>query len=460
MRQDWRGRGAKEDWSPFFVAGFLLVCLISLIWDHGGDAVSVLGTVRVVIPVAFLMLLGWKSLRYGFSDGIAELRSQKKVWIPFCGLCLLMLIQCLNPSHRYDEATLYLEPLDHIRWLPASVDSSRSWESFLWFLCCCSGYGLSVSCFHHGRTATRGFVTAIVLIGSLHAVLAVAQRITPRLFPVFDFTGRFVYENHFAAFTNLIIPMSVALGVVTHMVARERNVRSHPGFLLYGLGLLMMVAIAYSRSRAGMAVSVFLFALMLLQLLIFLRRSMPRQLRRRITGIVLCSGLVVVVGLVWVCRGPVLSEMKTLSGIGTEISHRSLMYGSMLEVWQTRRWTGTGFGTFGAAFPFYQPENLPGFFEHAHCDALEFLVELGVFGSTLLTALFVGVVYGPKKGSPHRERSNVLSRGALLAFVGLGIHSMIDFPFHLPVTALLASIVLGIWSAGNRVQPSSQRKIS
>ena len=43
-------------------------------------------------------------------------------------------------------------------------------------------------------------------------------------------------------------------------------------------------------------------------------------------------------------------------------------------------------GTFYCAFPYYQPDELNGFYRHAHCDWLQAAGELGLAGLLLLAA--------------------------------------------------------------------------
>ncbi len=108
---------------------------------------------------------------------------------------------------------------------------------------------------------------------------------------------------------------------------------------------------------------------------------------------------------------------------------------------------GAGLGCWHFAVSPFTTEKLAGInLDYAHNDLLQLLVETGVFGFSIALVV-IGVVIRFFVGAWRRsvlyvERVHLL--GALLA-VGLPLlHSLIDFPFHIPVLALSWVIALVI----------------
>ncbi len=58
--------------------------------------------------------------------------------------------------------------------------------------------------------------------------------------------------------------------------------------------------------------------------------------------------------------------------------------GATFDLFRRFPLTGSGLGTFQAAFPLVQPPTIPGFWRHAHADWIEYLGTTGVLGALLL----------------------------------------------------------------------------
>ncbi|UCE87437.1 MAG: hypothetical protein JSU66_06920, partial [Deltaproteobacteria bacterium] len=107
---------------------------------------------------------------------------------------------------------------------------------------------------------------------------------------------------------------------------------------------------------------------------------------------------------------------------------------------------GVGAGGFATAFSAHRPAGLPYAVGFAHSEPLHGLTELGV-PYLILTALTIVLVLkraAPRLGAraPHAARCGA---GALIA---LGVHSLIDFPLHVPALALSGAALAGLtWSA-------------
>ena len=119
---------------------------------------------------------------------------------------------------------------------------------------------------------------------------------------------------------------------------------------------------------------------------------------------------------------------------------------------------GFGPGTFSAIFPSYQKtydfggRTVPlfwkdGFFEHAHDDYLETLIEWGCLGTLLWSVLvFGGMARGVMR---YFQKQPSLSLRwfllcSLLALGGIFTHALIDFPLQIASIQLYVFVLLGI----------------
>lgn len=114
------------------------------------------------------------------------------------------------------------------------------------------------------------------------------------------------------------------------------------------------------------------------------------------------------------------------------------------EVWyvmladiELKHWlTGVGFGGFEAIFKTVQPGDITGWWDYAHNDLLQWLLEAGLIGAlVLLMVLFVLA----KNAAIRMERIPLYSGLVALAVVGLG-----DFSWHMPGTQIVAALMISV----------------
>ncbi|MBY8851233.1 O-antigen ligase family protein [Saccharothrix sp. MB29] len=118
-------------------------------------------------------------------------------------------------------------------------------------------------------------------------------------------------------------------------------------------------------------------------------------------------------------------------------------------------WTGCGPGR--GWFAFTSPAGEVRVMRYVHDEYLQVLVELGVIGLVLLLAVLVAgglAVWRGRRGTP-------LWAGAAAGLVVLLVHSGFDFLWHLPVTLLVAGLLVGLASSppsGGDAPSSVQQK--
>jgi len=344
-------------------------------------------------------------------------------------LLLLQFAYYLNPSHAW-VAGSGLVPVDHLSWLPASVDREGCFDSLLF---ACAGMAVLASATLLNRTCVIAMMHACVVAGIAMSVMVIMQRLEDIPFPVYPVTGIFVSENHYAAFANFNIALLLALG--------SRGIVSAAYYLPFTL--LVGTSIVLSGSRAGLLI-------MLMSLVVFCVYLLIIRLKNRTSADVLriaakYLGAAIIVAVFSMVLFAVVSRPQMLSGLSGELSYRASTIRDTLSMWLDQPWWGTGPGSFARVFPYYQSaETSDRFFDHAHCDPVQLLAEYGVLGVTLIAVLLFRLASGrgPQLGSAFGD--NVVVCGWFLALAGCAVHSLVDFTFRQELIALMCLAGLGI----------------
>ncbi len=396
-------------WYPAMAFAGLLLSVVSAILFGNGDRMW-----KRLIPVTgFLMLIG------------------------------LMTIYIVNPSYSW-ETGYGAVPLDALPWLPASVHAEASLDA-LWMMMVLVSVGyLAVYWGNRQRIVVE---IAAVLVGTVVSVVVIGQRLTPVDYPVFPVTGFFSYENQFASFTNLIIPVAVGLGLRFQCRARNRGSISSPCGLFYVATLFMVAAILLSGSRAGVAIMLLL--LTAFPLWMYSRRGdetcgwpalniKPAFFQR---GAVVGMISLMAAGMCWAF----LNRTNLLEQL---LFRKKIMLDTLSVFIDYPVW-GAGPGTFRYVFPYYQSLPVDQYFiEHAHCEPLQALAEYGAVGGiTVLFCVFLLLKLQKKNlrisfcGDPMNHFNGM---GRTLALAGVLMHSLLDFPFRHPLVALISVTWLGM----------------
>jgi O-antigen ligase len=111
--------------------------------------------------------------------------------------------------------------------------------------------------------------------------------------------------------------------------------------------------------------------------------------------------------------------------------------------------TGSGLGTFAIAIlPFRQA--LPKqFWDHAHNDYAEFMIETGLPGSLILACLALAtIVHAIRVMVTRRNRLRTgIALAGLMALTALAIHGAVDFNLQIPANAATLVIVMAMVNA-------------
>ena len=125
------------------------------------------------------------------------------------------------------------------------------------------------------------------------------------------------------------------------------------------------------------------------------------------------------------------------------------VYALMLSELKPQWWlTGVGLGGFEAVFRQVQPADMSGWYDYAHNDLLQWLLEMGIIGAALLGAVGVAL-----------WRHARLARETIPLYAGLTAQALValgDFSWHIPATQVVLAVYLGVLLKPND-PPDDQR---
>lgn len=306
------------------------------------------------------------------------------------------------------------------------------------------------------RGALRRFLSAMVIVGAVVAVVALLQDLTGaesllwlRKAQGKATAGPFVHYGHFSQFLNLTL--GAGLGLLLCRLA-DRDQRNHyvvedlvrdlgapdrrTDLGLFAFFVAAVVAICLSRSRNGVlsmivggAATAFL-----------LHRT--RYLRGMGWSLAALGGTAFLV-LLLVGFDPVYERLHTLEDESV-YSFRLAIAHDALGAFPRFAWLGSGQGTFADVFPMFDTTERPGRAEHAENQFLELLVETGIVGFALVSTFVVSIlVPWLRRLRDHRDGSDGALFGLLFGIVAVGFHATSDFGLRIPAVVALAMVMLG-----------------
>ena len=343
----------------------------------------------------------------------------------------------------YPEALWQGEP-QPAQWSPNPNATLRAWATFLaLFLVAWTASRL--------RTEHRGLlwlvIAASALFQAVYGLIAHATGsetvlgIWPRNNP--DYVhGSFSNRNLFAGYLALTWPLAVAIWW-RHSTPGIRKLPFEirvAGSVISGA--IVGAALLGSASRLGSAAGL---AGMLVALVLWTRYR--GRLKRAAIWPIYLTAAAALVAATWYGLTP-LAERLAVTSVE---EGRFEVYGLMLGQLDARWWlSGVGLGGFEAVFRQVQPADMVGWYDYAHNDLLQWLLETGVVGLALLVAVLIAL-----------WRNARLERETIPIYAGLAAQSLValgDFSWHLPATQVVLACFLGfaLSSSGRRKRPEPE----
>jgi O-antigen ligase len=406
---------------------------------------------------AFSIMLGCVVLkRHNKWLGLDKYKTPIFLWLAFLLICLLQifpfpasLIDLISPNRLGDHLT---SPMP---WYYLSTDLGQSQVSFIKSL----GYFcvfLSCLMLINNEKHLRRLLLVLLLSGTFQAIYGVLEVLLDYGFsPVFDLpisdsaTGSFVYKNHFANFLMLCLSAGVGLMVADIEINKSQKAQDWRISLITTLLssktliriclAIMVIALVMSRSRMGnvaffsamIGVSTFVF-------LLDIKKSKG-------LGILLISMLVIDLFIVshWFGLDKVQQRLAETS-LSQEKRDEVIL--DSLPIVKDYPIMGSGAGSFYSVFPGYKHSLINAFYEHAHNDYLQILIEYGVLAFTFLGLLvlfaFIKAMTALKKNASPIYKGTAFA--CLMAYLGMLIHMSVDFPLQAPANAVYFVVFIAL----------------
>jgi putative inorganic carbon (hco3(-)) transporter len=373
-------------------------------------------------------------------------------WLVWIGLQLLplpaALLDVLSP--RAAEVHAALDALEGGSGLhPTSLMPGATFQHWLLSgaLLCLFWLVLAVSA--QQRLRQRWLLLALLLSGLGQSLYAIVMTLSgwelgffaPKAHGVGYATGTFVNKNHFAAYLGLTLAAGVALVLADlrpkpwsgwrAMLEGVTELALSPRFRVRIALAVIVIALVLTRSRMGNGA--FFAALALCGGVYVLLRH-----RRFFLPSLALFASIFLIDL-WI-----VSDRYGLEKLAQRIEQTSLEQEGRADVlpeiaplWRPYALTGSGLGTFAQAYSPERSDRIKQYYDHAHNDHLEFLIETGVVGYALLAALAGLVAWHGLRlvRRRHDPMACALGFAGAMAVVLMALNGLTDFSLRIPAVS-------------------------
>ena len=426
---------------------------------------------KAVLQCALFALMGLSLVRNLFQRGSSPdsfAISYQLLW-PALSLIAFAFLQTL-PAPRF-----LLTATDQRTTLSADVFQTRQFIIQLFALLAA---GWLVITHVNSAQRMRRLVAVVVGTGVVSALFGIwrqaAQRTNgfglPGLRPGFGY-AQFINSNHFAFLMEMAL--GLALGIVV-----SRGVRGRRLAIYLVAALPMWLALVLSNSRGG--ILSLLCQVLFLALLFSVGRAsrevaersnklsarLLRASRTVAARAVLIAALLVgaVTTVVLVGGDPLASRVDSLAvefnqDAAETFALRPNIWRATWRLIKDHPVAGVGFGGYWIAITRYHTGSGVTTPQEAHNDYLELLASGGVIGVGIGVWFAVALLSTAQKklrqlrtaadSGLSTSFARAATIGALVAILTVAVHSLVDFGLHLPINALVLTVLVGI--VGKRI---------
>lgn len=321
------------------------------------------------------------------------------------------------------------------------------------------------------RPRQRLVLTTLVFTGLAQALYGTVMTLSgweygffePKVHGIGLATGTFVNRNHLAGYLELALGAGIALVLADLRTTPTRGWRQAAQALL-DLALspkmrtrvmlaVMVIALVLTRSRMGNIA--FFTALGLCGgTYVFLRHR-----RYFLPSLIFVLSLFVVDLMILSKQFGLQQLAERIEATDPQTEQRTVAFQELRPLLAEYALTGSGLGTFGAAYSPHRSEKISGYFDHAHNDHLEFAIETGIVGYGLLFALGTWTLFHALTVVARRRDPMACALGfaGAMGLVSLGIHGLADFNLRVPAVAatLIALMALTLSCSSRSSEPSA-----
>jgi O-antigen ligase len=316
-------------------------------------------------------------------------------------------------------------------------------------------------------TATKKTIKSLLMVILLGATVQVILSVFQLAFGADSFfyfdlkvggsvVGSFANRNHLANF--LVIALPICIYIFFDQSKKKKtnrltsDVRSRKQIILpflVFLGFAYLLILLATLSRGGLISGFIALGISICAYLLALGGK--ASVKQRFVYLTLAS---IFVALATLASGIEGIQSRLGERLLTDAEVRNTIASATLNAaWEFWPW-GSGVGSFEAVFPRFQPPiNLGSlaYIEYAHNDYAQILMELGVAGMTLMTAVIVLLIhqiisfidiYRAEKRLPSNVVMQCFCGISLVAFL---LHCWVEFNMHIPALAMTAAFLGGVF---------------
>lgn len=378
----------------------------------------------------------WRKRRYELAPGLPRTIR----WPLVAGLAYLAL-QCLPLPvavlRHLSPARAELAEMTGQRWAPLSIAPASTLLVAATLASCVLVFLLAREA--SWRLEERAWIAAapLVAIAALEAALGLAQFFSN--WPDGVARGTYINRNHYAGFLEIGLLMAVGLGMASgSRPGRGLTIRRAVAIVA---GALILAGLIHSLSRMGFVAALTglaVFALAALAKKFHPTASESPKRRRRTKWLIAAAAVLIATVTLFIYLPPDqliarFAELAATEDITADT--RVEIWRQTLDLTRAYRWTGSGAGTYEAAFYRFKTVAPLNTVDYAHNDYLQWLAELGAvgFGVWLLAAAAV-------------LRSAWRHPAAVGALAAMALHSVVDFNLYIPANAMAVAWVAGLVS--------------
>lgn len=260
-------------------------------------------------------------------------------------------------------------------------------------------------------------------------------------------SGSYASPNHFAGLIVLLLPVCLAVLIAGRMKPLGR--------VLLGYALLMLLGgLVLTFSRGGWIAAAAGLVLVLL--------SLARQRDYRWLALGSLAFLLIGASAVALRTGTMQQRLATSHDLDPGSRNaRPHLWRAALGMWRDHPWLGVGPAHYAERFKQYRTFWAHGEPERAHNDYLDALADWGVAGTAAAALPWLLLGYGVARtlrqvrrdpGDLEIKRSSryAFVLGTTAGLVGLLVHGLVDFNFHIPANALIAVTWMGLLAGYSR----------
>jgi O-antigen ligase len=435
------------------VAAQVAVFVVGVSWAFGGNAdwvrtpISIWGSIGMALT---LTLLAGRGPRGRIIAGTIPW-----AW-PVVILAAVVAVSCLTPGFRYlafgKDTLMMPERVDW--WIPTCTRPGTAIRA-LWLFA-----GIYFSCLNIALAVGRRRVIRFLLgvaVGNALALSAfgTVQKLAGSTGIYFGavkspqnyFFASFVYDNHWGAFTILMLGACVGLIFRYAHGTRGEGFFHGPAFAGLVAACVIAISIPLSGSRACTLLLAVLAAIAAV-------RGIPRVSRAlrhsgatpTVTFAAMALAAVLTIGAAWFVAGDVIqarasktkeqvAAMWAQGGIGS----RTILYHDTWRMAHTRILFGWGMGSFPAVFPLFNTQEskidrIPVVYHDAHSDWIQSVAEVGFLGTALIGAAALLPMLAARKA-----RVTPIPYFLITGMLLVAAYAWVEFPFG------NVAVVLGWW---------------